>query len=49
VDWTLELVRRVRRAITEGSLDALRAELAEHWPDGAILGGRDGESPRGTG
>ena len=47
--WTLELVRRVRRAIAEGSLAALRAELAEHWPDGAILGGRDGESPRGTG
>jgi queuine tRNA-ribosyltransferase len=47
--WTLELVRRVRRAIADGSLAALRAELAEHWPDGAILGGRDGESPKGTG
>ena len=47
--WTLELVRRVRRAIAEGSLAALRAELAEHWPDGAILGGGDGESPKGTG
>jgi queuine tRNA-ribosyltransferase len=49
VHWTLELVRRVRRAIAEGSLAALRADLAEHWPDGAILGRRDGESPRGTG
>jgi queuine tRNA-ribosyltransferase len=47
--WTLELVRRVRRAIAEGSLAAVRAELAEHWPDGAMLGDRDGESPRGTG
>jgi queuine tRNA-ribosyltransferase len=47
--WTLELVRRVRRAIAEGSLVGLRAELAEHWPDRGILDGRDGESPRGTG
>ena len=47
--WTLELVRRVRRAIADGSLAALRAELADHWPDGAIIGGRDRESPRGTG
>jgi tRNA-guanine family transglycosylase len=47
--WTLELVRRVRRAIADDSLAALRAELAEHWPDRVILGGRDGESPGGTG
>ena len=47
--WTLELVRRVRRAIAEGSLAALRAELAEHWPDRRILAGGDGESPGGTG
>jgi queuine tRNA-ribosyltransferase len=47
--WTLELVRRVRRAIADDSLVALRAELAEHWPDRVILGGRDGESPGGTG
>ena len=47
--WTLELVRRIRRAIADDSLVALRAELAEHWPDPAILGGRDGKSPGGTG
>jgi queuine tRNA-ribosyltransferase len=49
VHWTLELVQRARRAVAEGSLVALRAELAEHWPDRAILSGRDGESPGGTG
>jgi queuine tRNA-ribosyltransferase len=49
VHWTLELVRRARRAIAEGSLVALRVELAEHWPDRAVLRGRDGESPEGTG
>jgi queuine tRNA-ribosyltransferase len=47
--WTLELVRRVRCAIADGSLVALRAELAEHWPERALVGGRDGESPGGTG
>jgi queuine tRNA-ribosyltransferase len=47
--WIFELVRRIRRAIGEGTLVALRAELAEHWPDRAISQGRDGESPRGTG
>jgi queuine tRNA-ribosyltransferase len=49
VHWTFELVRRVRRAIAEGSLVALRAELAEHWPDQAEAGDRDGESAGGTG
>jgi queuine tRNA-ribosyltransferase len=49
VHWTFELVRVVRRAIAEGSLVALRAELAEHWPDQAEAGDRDGESPEGTG
>jgi queuine tRNA-ribosyltransferase len=49
VHWTLELVRRARRAVAEGSLVALRAELAEHWPDRAIPSGRDGEPPGGTG
>jgi len=49
VHWTFELVRRIRRAIAEGSLVALRAELAEHWPDRAHTAGRDGDSPGGTG
>jgi queuine tRNA-ribosyltransferase len=49
VHWTFELVRRIRRAIAEGSLVALRAELAEHWPDRADAGSRDGMSPGGTG
>jgi queuine tRNA-ribosyltransferase len=49
VHWTLELVRRTRGAIAAGTLAALRAELAERWPDRDETGGRDGESPGGTG
>jgi queuine tRNA-ribosyltransferase len=49
VHWTLELVRRIRGAIAAGTLAALRAELAERWPDRDETGGRDGESPGGTG
>ncbi|HEX6568704.1 MAG TPA: tRNA guanosine(34) transglycosylase Tgt [Acidimicrobiales bacterium] len=32
VTWTLRLVDRIRAAIAEGSLPALRAEVAECWP-----------------
>ncbi len=49
VHWTVELVRRIRRAIAAGTLAALRAELAERWPGRDETGGRDGESPGGTG
>ncbi|HEX6420846.1 MAG TPA: tRNA guanosine(34) transglycosylase Tgt [Acidimicrobiales bacterium] len=35
VAWTLRLVDRVRAAIAGGSLDALRAEVAERWAPGA--------------
>jgi queuine tRNA-ribosyltransferase len=34
VAWTLDLVDRIRAAIVDGSLAALRAELAEHWDVG---------------
>jgi queuine tRNA-ribosyltransferase len=30
--WTFDLVRRIRSAIRQGTLDALRADLAERWP-----------------
>jgi queuine tRNA-ribosyltransferase len=32
VHWTLDLVSRIRQAIADGSLDRLRAEIAERWP-----------------
>ncbi len=32
VAWTLDLVRRIRTAVAEGRLDALRAEVAEVYP-----------------
>ena len=47
--WTLELVRRVRRAIADGSLAALRAELAERTGPTVPFSAAAMESPRGTG
>ena len=32
VAWVLDLVRRIRTAVTEGRLAALRAEVAEAYP-----------------
>jgi len=46
VTWTFALVDRVRHAIAEGTLDALRAEVAAAWPT-ATRGGAVPPSPDG--
>jgi queuine tRNA-ribosyltransferase len=49
VTWTFALVDRVREAIVEGTLDALRAEVAAAWPaparSGAVPASPDGHVP----
>jgi queuine tRNA-ribosyltransferase len=43
VHWTLQLVDQVRHAISSGTLDALRANVAAAWHDGATGTGHGAE------
>jgi queuine tRNA-ribosyltransferase len=45
VAWTLALVDRIRASIVDGSLAALRAEVAEHWGSGGVAAVDHGSQP----
>jgi queuine tRNA-ribosyltransferase len=39
VAWTFALVDRIRAAVVDGTLDAMRAEVAAVWGPGGAAGG----------
>jgi queuine tRNA-ribosyltransferase len=49
VAWTLALVDRIRASIVDGSLAALRAEVAEHWESGGVTAAGPGSQAADSG